>query len=233
MTSGSVSRLVAVLVFVVLSGFWRAAWATQSAAVVSFSVTAAAEVPNTRLRLVLQAVAQQRGGEKVLAELAGQLNRRMNAALQKLEATPGVEVRTLGLHSSQVYEKGKQVGWRLVGLLEAAGPAKIFPRLVGKLQAAGLSVESVQAEPGAQALKSARERQTVAAIRRVKRRAALVAKTLGCPAWSLAELKLSDQPPRGPIGGLRMAVTSAQPAPLAPGVSRVAVTAAARMRCEQ
>lgn len=208
------------------------ACAARMAAEVSFAVTASAEVPNTRLRLLLQAVAQANGDEHVLPALAARLNQRMNSALRLIESASGVKAQTRGMHSTPVYDNGKQVGWRLIGQIEAVGEAKTFPNLTGKLQAAGLSVESVQAEPAAGALGKAREQQTEAAIRDLKRRAQVVSRTLGCSAWSFAEVNLSDQDSRPPVGLVRMAAAKAEPAALAPGVSRVAVHATAKMRCE-
>ncbi len=209
-----------------------AACAAQKAAEVSFTVTASVEVPNTRLRLLLQAVAQANGDEHVLPVLATRLNQRMNSALRLIESTAGVKAQTRGLHSSPVYDNGKQVGWRLVGQIEAVGEAKTFPDLTGKLQAAGLSVESVQAEPAEGALSTAREQQTEAAIRDLKKRAQLVSRALGCSAWSFAEVNLSDQDSRPPVGVMRMTAAKAEPAALAPGASRVAVRATAKMLCE-
>ncbi|MEJ2479355.1 MAG: SIMPL domain-containing protein [Acidihalobacter sp.] len=195
-------------------------------------MTASVEVPNTRLRLLLQAIAQQSGGEHVLPALASRLNQRMNSALKLIETTPGVKAQTRGLRSNPVYEKGKQTGWRLVGQIEAVGEAKIFPQLAGKLQAAGLSVESVQAEPAESALSAAREQQTKAAIRNLKRRAQVVSQALGCSAWSFAEVNLNDQDSHPPVGVLRMAAAKAEPAALAPGATTVTVRASAKMRCE-
>ena len=208
-----------------------AAFASQKAAEVSFAVTASAEVPNTRLRLLLQAVAQANGDEHVLPALAARLNQRMNAALRLIEGTPGVKAQTRGMRSSPVYDNGKQVGWRLLGQIEAVGEAKTFPDLTGKLQAAGLSVESVQAEPAEGALSAAREQQTEAAILDLKKRAQAISRALGCTAWSFAEVNLSDQDSRPPIGIMRM-TAKAEPAALAPGDSSVAVRATAKMRCE-
>jgi predicted secreted protein len=206
--------------------------ADTRAAEVGFSVTASTEVPNTRLRLLLQAIAQKNGGEQVLPGLASQLNQRMNSALRLIEGTPGVNAQTRGLHSSPVYDKGKQVGWRLIGRIEAVGDAGTFPQLAGKLQAAGLSIESVQAEPAEKALGAARQEQTKAAIRDLKRRARVVSQALGCSAWSFAEVNLSDEGSRPPVGLVRMAAVKAEPAALAPGATKVAVRATAKMRCE-
>lgn len=207
--------------------------AGQKATEVSFAVTATAEVPNTRLRLVLQAIAQENGDEHVLPALASKLNRKMNSALHLIEGAAGVKAQTRGLHSSPIYDKGKQVGWRLVGQIEAVGEAKTFPQLAGKLQAAGLSVESVQAEPAESALRSARELQTKAAIRDLKRRAQVISQALGCSTWSFAKVDLGGQASRPPVGVVRMAAVKAEPAALAPGASQVVVRATAKMRCEQ
>lgn len=215
----------------VASGSASAA-AKQQAAEVGFSVTASAEVPNTRLRLLLQAIAQESGGERVLPALATRLNQRMNSALKLIESTPGVKAQTRGLRSNPVYENGKQTGWRLVGQIEAVGDAKTFPQLAGKLQASGLSVESVQAEPAESALSAAREEQTKAAISNLKRRAQVVSQALGCSAWSFAEVNLNDQNSHPPVGVVRMAAAKAEPAALAPGVTTVTVRASAKMRCE-
>lgn len=206
-------------------------WAAPTTTQVNFSVTTSEQVPNTQLHLLLQAVVQASGRQSVLAGLAARLDQRMNAALRMIGGVEGVTAQTRGLHSVAVYNKGHQIGWRLVGQIAVVGPAKSLPNLAGKLQAEGLSIESVRAEPGKGALETARARQTRAVIRALKRQARLVADSLGCSAWSFARVDLSDQGSAPPVGVLHMAAAKAPSAALAAGTSRIAVQASARMRC--
>ncbi|APZ42327.1 SIMPL domain-containing protein [Acidihalobacter ferrooxydans] len=231
----TVVMLSAALPLLFAAGVAEAAPAQASAqkqqTVVSFAVTTSTAVPNTRLVVLLQAVAQASGDAQVLPGLAKQLNRRMNTALQLIEKTPGVVAQTRGMRSAPVYVHGKQTGWRLTGQIEASGDAALMPQLTGRLQAAGLSVESVQARPSAHAMAQARTQQTVAAIDALKHRAATVARALGCSSWSFAQINLDDQTPRPPVGLMRMAVAATDKAALAPGRSTVTVRAAAKLRC--
>lgn len=205
--------------------------AAQNDTIVSFEVRSEATVVNTRLSLLLQASVQGKGMGGVLPELARRLNAKMNTALRLIEQTSGITAQTSGMRSQPIFDGGKQVGWRLIGQMSVSGDAKVVPALTGKLQSEGLSVESVQAAPGRQALRLARDRQTTQAIRALSERAEVVSRALGCSAWTFTQVDLSDQGAHPPVGVLRMSAVQAGPTALAPGVTRVIVNAAAKMRC--
>lgn len=228
MTMRLVSAAIFLLAFLAPAAAQPAS-ASRPTTLLHLTETAERSVPRDRLRVVLAAELTDRDAAKVQAEI----NRRMNKALTRIKATPGIAVDTQGYN---VYEeRGEHGPSRWHGSQSLSLTAEDFAKLltlVGALQQDGLVVKGLAPELSRAARRGVEDQLTDEALARLKARAAHIAARLGAKVESYRELRIGNLGvPPSPLRA--MAVMAEARAPLPPvaeaGEATVSVTVSAEI----
>ncbi|HID98299.1 MAG TPA: DUF541 domain-containing protein [Thermodesulfobacteriaceae bacterium] len=157
--------------------------------VVTLSAEAEAQVANDLITAVLEASESGRS----VPRLSGIVNARMHRALEIVRQHKSVTSETTGYNTYPIYEKGRQVGWRVTqGLeLKSSDSAELMP-LVGELQQElHLKGLSFSVSPGAR--KQTEDSLITLAIEAFKQRAETAVSALGYQKWKLVDLNVSTR----------------------------------------
>ena len=189
---------------------------------VTLSASAGREVANDLL--VAELYAQQEGTDA--AGPAGEVNRRIQWALERSKRTDGIEIQTLDYHTSPIYRDQRLAGWRVRQALRLESTdAERLSALIGDLQER-LAVRSIGYRVSPGALDAAESALVAAAIAAFQARADQVAEHFGRPGWRLVEAHVSstanERPPMVMARGAALRAEAASPT-LEAGTERVEI----------
>ena len=159
--------------------------ATPSVAVTG---AATATVPNDRMQATLRAEAEHANP----ATAASEANARMQKALARAKATPGVDAKSAGYSTWQMWEKGRPSRWKVVQSVSLTGnDFAAIAALVSRLQDEdGLLVTNLGFSVSPEARRKAEDALMREAIRAWQQRAATAADALGFPGWRAGRLNV-------------------------------------------
>jgi len=195
---------------------------------VSFSVERRAPVDNDRVHVVL--AVHREGGRP--AELADEVNRTMERALEVVRETREVTGRTAGYSTHQTTTPQRERVWVVDQDLEleaATGDLGALRALLGELQAE-LQLRSMSFEPSDTARRAAEDALVREALGAFRARAGLVRESLGFPDSRIVELHVDTGGTPMPFyarsrgGDMAMMAEAAAPPALEAGTSDVTVT---------
>jgi predicted secreted protein len=181
---------------------------------VSVTGAATATIQNDRMQATLRSEAEHANP----ATAASEANARMQKALARAKATPGVEAKSAGYSTWQMWEKGRPTRWKVVQSVSLTGnDFATIAALVSRLQDEdGLLVTNIGFSVSPDARRKAEDALMREAIRSWQQRAATAAEALGFPGWRAGRLNVvtGDMAP-APRPEMMM---RAQAAPAAGGV---------------
>jgi predicted secreted protein len=200
---------------------------------VSFSVERSADAENDRVRAVL--VAQREGGRP--AELADEVNRTMERALEAVRGAAGVTGKTSGYSTYQTSTPQRELVWVVAQELELEAKTKEIDglrALLATLQA-DLQLRSMEFTPSDAVRRAAEDALVRDALTAFRARADLVRESLGFTGYRIVELQVgTGAPPPQPYargGMVAMAESVAAPAVEA-GTSSVGVSVSGTIQLE-
>lgn len=194
---------------------------------VTVSASATATLPNDRMHAWLRAESEHANA----ATAAADVNARMAKALARIKSVSGVTASTSGYGTSQVYEKGKAVRWRVSQSVKLEGAE--FPAvaaLIAKLQDEdGLLLSGLSFALSDEVRHQAEDRVTQNAIKAWQQRAQNAAAALGFASWRPGRVNVqsSDGGRPYPMAMARaegMAMAAAPPVAVEAGTTDVTVT---------
>jgi predicted secreted protein len=157
----------------------------------SIAVTGAATttVANDRMVATLRA----EGEHANAASAASEVNARMAKVLAKAKAVAGVETRSAGYSTWQVWEKGRPARWKVVQSISlTGGDFAALAALVSRLQDEdGLLVSGIAFSVAPDTRRRAEEALMREAIRAWQQRASTAADALGYASWHAGRLSVS------------------------------------------
>lgn len=183
---------------------------------VSFSVSAAKEVPNDQLSAVLYA--EQQGQDTV--GMADAVNKAITWAMDTAKQESAVESRTLDYTTSPVYTDGRVTGWQVRQSIQLKSKdSKILSTLLGKLQEK-LRIQGISYNVSPELQNSTEDELITTALANFKKRADQVKTNMGRAEYRVVRLDLQSvggDYPQAPM--YRMAaMEAAAPAPAAPSL---------------
>ena len=181
---------------------------------VQLSATATMQVANDTLSAQLYA---QREGSN-LAQLANDVNRSINQAVERVKQVEGVTLQTQGYQTYPVHQQQRLTGWRVRQSirLESQDGAKLS-QLLSELQSE-LALESLQYSISPKQRETAEEQLVGEAISAFQRRAALVTKQLGHQDYRLVEMHINASGDTGQPVRLRAGVMAMESAVAPPSL---------------
>lgn len=201
-----------------------AADAPPAQPVLTVITTATGTIANDRMTATLRAEVEQADA----AAAAGQVNARVNKAIQHAKDVRGVDVATAGYTTWQVGEKGV-TRWRVAQAITVSGSD--FARLaalVSRMQAEdGMLLSSVDFSVSANARRAAEDGLIREAVERWQQRARLAAQAFGTSAWRPGHVNIQTSDAGRPPGPMyRAQAMAAAPAPVnvEGGTSDIVVT---------
>ena len=205
-------------VSLVLAGYLLAApvWAGP---LIDLAAEASRAASNDQVRAVVYSEAQ--GSNP--ADIARQVNRDIDAALQLIGSRPQISVKSGNQSTYPVYgEKQKIETWRMRSelVLESRDLAAVS-HLIGELQQRRLAVAQVVQMPSPETRRRTEDDATRDAIKAFQSRAEVIASALG-KSWKIKQLTVAQQGGQVPMPvfrAARMMAADAAPAPLEAGES--------------
>lgn len=194
---------------------------------VSFQVDVDQEVENDRVNAVLSV----HGEEKDPARLADDINTAMQWALDTSKKESVIKVKTGSYQTYPVYSDKKIVRWRgRQDLLLEASDISRLSKLVGTLQTR-LQIQSMQFSVAQETQRAVQDELIKEALTAFKKRADLVANSLGAKGYEIVTVSLHTsghgRPPPIRMESMRTVTRAAVEAPaMEAGASRVSVQAA-------
>ncbi len=154
---------------------------------INLSVSAADEIENDTL--VAQLYVQREG--QVASRLAEQTNRDVEWAIQQAKSVPSITVQTLDYHTSPIYRKQSQNGWRVRQSLRLTSQDTLaMSQLIGELQQR-LLVESIRYKISKKRRSGAESKLITQAIAAFKARAALIGEAWGHTTYRLVQMNIN------------------------------------------
>jgi len=148
---------------------------------INLSVSATDEIENDTL--VAQLYVQKEG--QIASHLAKQTNRDIDWAIQQTKQIPGITVQTLDYHTSPIYHKQSQNGWRVRQSLRLTSQnTLVMSQLIGELQQR-LMVDNIRYKVSQKRRDEVENKLITQAITAFKARAKLTSK-----AWEHANFRL-------------------------------------------
>jgi predicted secreted protein len=158
---------------------------------INLGVSAGREVENDTLVAVLYA--QEEGNSA--AQLADQVNRRIESAVKKAKQTPGIKVQTLDYSTNPVYRKQVLTGWRVRRSIRLESrDSAVLGELIGALQER-LSVSNISYTVSPERRKQVEETLISEAITAFTKRAKRVSGELNRPGYRLVEMRINSAGP--------------------------------------
>ncbi len=219
-------RVYLLLTFLVAIG--AAAQASQPPLlnVVSFDTSASLEVPTDTLTMTL--FTEEQGPEPT--ELAAKVNARIERALARANTATTVQAHSGDYHTYPIYDRENEIsGWRLrAEIILQSRDFKAVGALAGALQPE-LKLASMNFSLSREAREHASSTLLVEALDKYRKKARVIAETLGFPGYSLGEISVRGDanPPPLPVRPLAMkamAEPSGGPVPAEGGSNLVSVT---------
>jgi len=140
---------------------------------INLSISATDEIENDTL--VAQLYVQKEG--QIASQLAEQTNQTIEWAIQQAKQIPTITVQTLDYHTSPIYRKRSQDGWRVKQSLRLTSQDSVaISQLIGKLQQR-LMVENIRYKVSHKKRITAENKLITQAISAFKARAKLISKT--------------------------------------------------------
>jgi predicted secreted protein len=192
---------------------------------ISFSVSAGSEVDNDLVTAVLYA---RREGPD-LAELSGEVNKAIAAAVARARKEPAVTVQTLDYQTYPNYQNGKPAGWQVRQSirLESKAPEPLA-KLIGELQAS-LALGSLDYSISPDRAREHEDQLIDQALSAFRSRAERVTRDLGRSKYRIVSIQVNTagQPilrPQMRMAPMAADVAAAAPPPsLEPGKDRMEV----------
>lgn len=162
------------------------------------------------------------------SSLADKVNKVIAQALALAKDFPSVKVATAGTNTFPVYDRDGRTltAWRMRSQIRLESrDIAAMSSLIGKLQSR-LAVSQISLEPSPETRRTAENEATVAAISDFRRRAQLVADTLG-RKYRIQRLSINQSGSHPPIfmrAKVAMASAEAAPTPIEAGESTVTVS---------
>jgi predicted secreted protein len=198
--------------------------------VITLEASATAEVPTDTLTITL--FTEEQGADPT--DLAARVNTRLEQAMAKAKSEAGVETRSGNYQTNPLYDRANQVtGWRIrAELTLESRDFKAAGALASRLQPA-MKLSSMAFSLSRAARERAETAMLTDALTKYQAKAAVIAKALGFPGYTLSQVNVrSDGPIVQPMAyrGVAMAaMADAAPAPPIPvegGKNAVTVTVA-------
>ena len=160
--------------------------------VVTLDASATAEVPADMLTVTL--FTEEQGPDP--AELAARANTRLEQALARAKAEPGIEAHSGSYQTTPNYDRAGQIaGWRLrAEIILESRDFKAASALAGKLQPA-MKLASMSFSLSRAAREKAESALLTEALRNYQARAETIAKTLGFPGYTLGQIAVHTEGP--------------------------------------
>jgi len=185
--------------------------------VVTLEASATADVPTDTLTVTL--FTEEQGPDP--AQLAAQVNARIDEALAKAKAQPKVDAHSGNYQTSPIYDRASQItGWRIrADIVLESRDFKAVGALAGMLQPA-MKLSSMVFSLSRSAREAAESSLLTEALGRFQEKAGAVAKALGFPGYVLGQIAVrSEGPIRPPVAmrGVAMAaMADGAPQPAVP-----------------
>lgn len=217
-----------------LAMFWHAVGHAADTPIsdrVSFRVEASREVQNDQVDAVLLAQAEERDA----AKLANDINQTMNWAMQQVRTGGRITPRSGNYRTYPVYDNKKIVRWRGVQELRLESQdVQALSRLLGSLQER-LQIQSMQFSVSTATRDEIEDELITEALAAFRRRASLIAKSLGASDYGLLDVSVSGagRPPLIPVrmeSAARISTASVSPPALEQGSSRISVQVSGSIR---
>ncbi|MBX3686760.1 MAG: SIMPL domain-containing protein [Rhodocyclaceae bacterium] len=161
------------------------------------------------------------------ASLADKVNKVVAKALVLTKDFPNVKVSSAGTNTYPVYNRDGRTleAWRMRSQIQLESrDVAAMSALIGKLQAS-LAVSQISLQPAPETRRAAENQATVEALADFRRRAQLVADTLG-RKYRIARLSINQSGGRPPVymrAKVAMASAEVAPSPIEAGESTVSV----------
>jgi len=158
--------------------------------VVTLDASATTEVPADTLTVTL--FTEEQGPDP--AELAARANTRLEQALARARAEPGVEAHSGNYQTTPNYDRAGQIaGWRLhAEIILESRDFKAASALAGKLQPA-MKLGAMSFSLSRAAREKAESALLVEALRNYQARADTIAKALGFPGYTLGQISVRTE----------------------------------------
>ncbi|HVF62727.1 MAG TPA: SIMPL domain-containing protein [Casimicrobiaceae bacterium] len=194
----------------------------------SVAVTGAAttSVPNDRMQATVRAEADHASA----AQAASEVNARMAKALARAKAAPGIDARSAGYSTWQMWEKGKPSRWKAVQSLQLTSTDfSALAAVITRLQEEdGLVVSGMTFSVSPDMRRKAEDALTREAIRVWQQRAATAADALGYANWRAGRLNVTTgdaaPPPRPEMMMRAQAAPTGAPVVVEGGTTELTVT---------
>ena len=193
--------------------------------VVTLDASATAEVPTDTLTITL--FTEEQGPDPT--DLAARVNTRLDQALAKAKAEPGVQAQSGLYQTNPVYDRANQItGWRIrAEVVLESRDFKAVGALAVRLQPA-LKISAMTFSLSRAAREKAEATLLTEALGRYQDKARVVAKALGFPGFTLGQVAIATDRPMQPIAYRRTAMAAmadaAPPVPTEGGNNVVTVT---------
>lgn len=199
------------------SGLLRAAEISQQPFfnVVTLDASATADVPTDTLTITL--FTEEQGPDPT--ELATRVNARLDQALAKAKAEPGIESRSGSYSTNPLYDRSNQItGWRIrAELIVESRDFKAAGALTGRLQPL-MKLSGMAFSLSRAAREKAESQLLTEALAKYQAKAQIIARSLGFPGYTLSQISVrSDGPtvPHQPVyRAMAMAASDAAPPPI-------------------
>ena len=155
---------------------------------VSFNEKAGMDVENDTLVATLFV---QREGRRA-ADLANQVNRIVNAALEKLKTIEQIKVQTQSYRTNATYDDGRVSGWRVHQSIRLESrDSQLLGDTIGNLQEQ-LSVQSINYRVSDDARRQHTDQLIDTALKRFQQRASNIARSMGRSGYRIVRLRVDD-----------------------------------------
>lgn len=209
-------------------GFARATEVSQQPFfnVVTLDASATADVPTDTLTITL--FTEEQGPDPT--ELATRVNARLEQALAKAKAEPGIESRSGSYSTNPLYDKGNQItGWRIrAEMIIESRDFKAAGALSGRLQPS-MKLSGMVFSLSRAAREKAESQLLTEALAKYQAKAQIIARSLGFPGYTLSQIAVRSEGPNLPhqpvYRAMAMAADAAPPPiPVEGGKNTVAVS---------
>jgi predicted secreted protein len=192
---------------------------------VTLTASASMQVDNDRMTIMLQSESEQ----PQASAAANEVNARMSKALATAKGVPGISARTFSYTTSQVYEKGRMVRWRVSQWLRVeTGDFAAGANLATKLQSEGLLLSSLVFSVSPEARRAAVAKLQHDALTEWQSLAKQAAASIGYAGYVPGRIAInaSDNVPPPPprFAAQAMAAPAAEPVAVTAGTSEIVLT---------
>lgn len=155
---------------------------------ISFNEQAGADVENDTLVAILYV---QREGRRA-PDLANQVNRLINSALEKLKPLKAIKVQTQSYRTNATYQDGRISGWRVHQSIRLESrDSQLLGDTIGELQEQ-LNVQSVNYRVSDDARRKHTDELIDIALKRFQQRAERVARAMGRKGYRVVSMRVHD-----------------------------------------